>query len=279
MISKYKITSGDGVRDMPDVSTFNIHTGVVMDNDKKNSLMGKARKAFNTAVLVGATLIAGLSPLSAQAQTYGGQQQGVQVTQTQQYEQQKPWANDPTYRQQVENIERQSELRMRTYIAQERQREAQLNQRHMQQVQRQIQQGQRNARGGWNVGEVLTTVGNAGAAGQQHQSQIEILRNQLQQRALAEQASVQRQIDGLDRQYARKYPQYTAPAVTQQRVTTTRAADDGVKSPEEMRAALVEAYQDATLRAAKAGKPLPSPERFGLDKNDPAVQIGRAPGQ
>ncbi|MCC7037035.1 MAG: hypothetical protein IT560_06965, partial [Alphaproteobacteria bacterium] len=48
-----------------------------MDNDKKNSLMGKARKAFNTAVLVGATLMAGLSPLAAQAQTTYGQQ-GVQ---------------------------------------------------------------------------------------------------------------------------------------------------------------------------------------------------------
>lgn len=249
-----------------------------MDNDKKNSLAGKARKAFNTAVLIGATLVASLSPLAAQAQTYGGQQ-GVQVTQTQQYEQQKPWANNPEYIQRVENIERQSELRMRTYIAQERQREAQLNQRHMQQVQRQIQQGQRNARGGWNVGEVLTTVGNAGAAGQTYQSQLEVLRNQLAQRALNEQALVDRQIDALDRVYARQYPQYTAPAVTQQRVATTQAADNGVKSPEQMREELIKAYQDATLRAAKAGKPLPSPERFGLDKNDPAVQIQRAPGQ
>lgn len=250
-----------------------------MDNEKKNSLRHKARNAFNTAVLIGATLVASLSPLAAQAQTYGGQQ-GVQVTQTQQYEQQKPWANDPEYRQRVDNIEHQSELRMRTYVAQERQREAQLNQRHMQQVQRQIQQGQRNARGGWNVGEILTTVGNAGAAGQTYQTQIEVLRNQLAQRALAEQALVDRQIDALDRTYARQYPQYKAPAATTQRIANTRAAaEDGVKSPEEMRAALIEAYQDATLRAAKAGKPLPSPERFGLDKNDPAVQIGRAPGQ
>lgn len=249
-----------------------------MDNDKKNSLAGKARKAFNTAVLIGATLVASLSPLAAQAQTYGGQQ-GVQVTQTQQYEQQKPWAGNAKYQQGVDNIEQQSALRMRNYIAQERQREAQLNQRHMQQVQRQIQQGQRNARGGWNVGEVLTTVGNAGAAGQTYQSQIEVLRNQLQQRALNEQMLVDRQIDALDRTFARQYPQYNAPAVTQQRVSTTQAAETGIKSPEQMREELVKAYQDATLRAAKAGKPLPSPERFGLDKNDPAVQIQKAPGQ
>ncbi|MDI1227039.1 MAG: hypothetical protein PSY14_08945 [bacterium] len=249
-----------------------------MDNDKKNSLAGKARKAFNTAVLIGATLVASLSPLAAQAQTYDSPQ-GVAVTQTQQYQQQKPWANDREYIKRSDNIKLQSALRMRTYIAQERQREAQLNQRHMQQVQRQIQQGQRNARGGWNVGEVLTTVGNAGAAGQTYQSQIEVLRNQLEQRALTEQMSVDRQIDGLDRIYARQYPQYNAPVVTQQRVSTTQTADDGVKSPEQMREELVKAYQDATLRAAKAGKPLPSPERFGLDKNDPAVQIQKAPGQ
>jgi hypothetical protein len=254
-----------------------------MDNDKKNSLMGKARKAFNTAVLVGATLIAGLSPLAAQAQTTYGQQ-GVQVTQTQQYDQQvqqqKPWANDPEYRQQIENIERQSELRMRTYIAQERQREAQVNQRHMQTVQRQIQQGQRNARDGWNVGEVLTTVGNAGAAGQQHQSQIIVLRNQLQQRALNEQMMVQRQIDAVDAKYQRmpQYKQVAAPVV--QRVVTTQQSQDEIyKSPEEMRAQMIKDYQNAVIAAAKAGKPAPSPERFHLDKDDPAIKIPTGPSQ
>lgn len=254
-----------------------------MDNDKKNSLMGKARKAFNTAVLVGATLIAGLSPLAAQAQTTYGQQ-GVQVTQTQQYDQQvqqqKPWANDPEYRQQIENIERQSELRMRTYIAQERQREAQVNQRHMQTVQRQIQQGQRNARDGWNVGEVLTTVGNAGAAGQQHQSQIIVLRNQLQQRALNEQMMVQRQIDAVDAKYQRmpQYKQVAAPVV-QRAVTTRQSQDEIYKSPEEMRAQMIKDYQNAVIAAAKAGKPAPNPERFHLDKDDPAIKIPTGPSQ
>jgi hypothetical protein len=255
-----------------------------MDNDKKNSLMGKARKAFNTAVLVGATLIAGLSPLAAQAQTTYGQQ-GVQVTQTQQYDQQyqqqKPWANDPVYRQQVENIERQSELRMRTYIAQERQREAQVNQRHMQTVQRQIQQGERNARGGWNVGEVLTTVGNAGAAGQQHQSQIAILRNQLQQRALNEQQLVQRQVDAIDAKYARmpEYKVVQAAPVVQRAVTTQQSQAEIYKSPEEMRAQMIKDYQNAVIAAAKAGKPAPNPERFHLDKDDPAIKIPTGPAQ
>ncbi len=250
-----------------------------MDNDKKNSLQGKLRKAFNTAVLVGATLIAGLSPLAAQAQTYGGQQ-GVQVTQTQQYEQQKPWANDPQYRQAVYNIEAQSELRMRTYIAQERQREAQLNQRNSQNIQRQIQQGQRNARGGWNVGEVLTSVSNAGAASQAYNSQLTVLRTQLQQRALIEQQGVQNRIEALDRTYARKYPQYNAvqaAPVAQRAATTQQSQDEIYKSPEEMRAQMIKDYQTAVIAAAKAGKPAPTPERFHLDKDDPAIKIPTGP--
>ncbi len=250
-----------------------------MDNDKKNSLQGKLRKAFNTAVLVGATLIAGLSPLAAQAQTYGGQQ-GVQVTQTQQYEQQKPWANDPDYRQAVDNIQMQSDLRMRTYIEQERIRESQLNDRNAQNINRQVQQGKRTGQGGWTGTEILTTISRAGATSQAYTSQLKILRMQLQQRALYEQQATQKKIEAIDLKYSRM-PQYKAVqyAPVSQRAATTQAADEIYKSPEEMRAQMIKDYQTAVIAAAKAGKPAPSPERFHLDKDDPAIKIPTGPGQ
>ncbi|HYD19224.1 MAG TPA: hypothetical protein VEF76_12175 [Patescibacteria group bacterium] len=262
-----------------------------MEN-KNSSLRGKLRHAFNTAVLVGVTLVGTLGmTANAQAQTY---QQPVSVTQTQQYDSSKPWLNDPAvaqrYQEQVDNIRSQSELRLRTAYMQEQQREAQLNQRNAQQIQRQIQQGQRASKGGWNLGEILVTTGNAGAAGQTYRTQLEIIRNQYRQRVFTEQQNVQRQIDRLDQTYERQYlsaeraaqveaqrqARYNQP--TTQRAATTQQSDDGIKSPQEMHDALVKAYQDATLRAAKAGKPLPDAGQFGLSKDDPAIQI-KAPGK
>lgn len=77
-----------------------------------HTLLGKAKKAFQKAVIGGllvTSMVAGFGANTAHAQQgYGG----VTVTQTQQQvQQQKPWANDPAYVDQIRLLQEQADLR------------------------------------------------------------------------------------------------------------------------------------------------------------------------
>lgn len=83
-----------------------------------HTLLGKAKKAFQKAVIGGllvTSMVAGFGANTAQAQTWN--QGGVTVSQTQQQQvqQQKPWANDPAYVEQLQLMHEQSALRQEQF--------------------------------------------------------------------------------------------------------------------------------------------------------------------
>lgn len=235
------------------------------------------RKAV-VSVALGLTVLGGMAQTAeAQTQTRGG----VTVTQTDQYQQQKPWANDPEYIRKHDALVEQTRLYLQSYQAKADAYEAKLNAQHAAALNKQVQQGRRTAQGGWTGMEILTTASNAGAIEKQFQATLKVHHNNVRSTYLNANLKLEANLDKLDDAYARQYLRadqlaqrdaQRQQAISQQAQVKKDA--NAPMSPDELHDALVKQYQAQVLANAKAGKPLPDPAQYGLDKNDPAVKIG-----
>jgi len=238
--------------------------------DKKKNEKGWLATTFRKAVLTGVTAVALASGFAAEAQAQQYQGQGQPVT----VQVQKPWANDPQYQRQISDMEYQSQLRIQALNAKEQATMANLNNRHAQQLARTIQTGQRASRGGFTFGEILTTGNQAGAVEANFRASQVQIHSSYEASRLRETENLERQEEKLDQTYAKKYGATLKVTAPSPRVATTAPATtgSGALSADQQHDRLVRAYQDAQLSSAKAGKPMPKPEAFGLKPNDPALQ-------
>lgn len=258
--------------------------------EKKDKKGGWARgdlgKVWRKFAFIGITTIAALGPLAGTAQAQNGTVvNGVAVTQTQQQEDLKPWANDPAYIERIALWQQQSRLKMETWNRNVDARIAQLNAGNMTTINRHIDQGKRTGSDGWSLRDILTTGSQVNATQSRYQAQLTALQNYKIQGNINEQLRMQTAIDRLDAQYARTYLTQQQQQQRQQQLEQRQQQQQqqqvpggGVLTPEQQHDRLVRAYQDAQLQSAKSGGRIPAPtaEQFGLDKNDPAIQL---PGQ
>lgn len=247
-----------------------------MEHKGKGWLSGKFRKA----VLIGMTAVTLASGFGGEAfaqSNNGYPQGGVTVTQTQQQEDLKPWANDPAYINQVATWEQQSRVRMETYNRNMDARIAAANAANLRVINGHVNIGKRRGNDGWQIMDILQTTTEVGASQARYTAQITALKNAKLMANLNERDRLQRLEERLDAQYARKFltaqQQQQRADMLQQRQNNTRP--NTALTPEQQHDRLVRAYQDAQLRAANSGGRLnaPTAEQFGLDRNDPAIQV------
>lgn len=246
--------------------------------EKGGWLRGDLGKVFRKYALVGLTAVAALGPLAGTAQAQNGTiSPGVTVTQTQQQEDLKPWANDPAYVQQIELWQQQSRLRMEVYNRNIDARMQAVNAANMRVINGHIQQGKRTGSDGWSVMDVLQTGSQVGATQSRYNAQMTQLRNAKMQANINEQLRLQRLEDRLDAQYARQYLTQQQQQQRQQQLEQRQQQNTGgtALTPEQQHDRLVRAYQDAQLRSAQSGGRIaaPTPGQFGLDAKDPAIQV------
>lgn len=251
--------------------------------EKGGWLRGDLGRVFRKFALVGLTTIAALGPLAGTAQAQNGTvANGVTVTQTQQQEDLKPWANDPAYLQQIELWQQQSRLKMETYNRNIDARMQAVSAANMRVINGHIQQGKRTGSDGWSVMDVLQTGSQVGASQSRYNAQMTQLRNAKMQANINEQLRLQRLQDQLDARYARQYLTQQQQQQRQQQLAQRQQGQQNnggtALTPEQQHDRLVRAYQDAQVRAANSGGRIqaPTPEQFGLDAKDPAIQL---PGQ
>ena len=245
------------------------------------SLLGKAKKAFQKAVISGLLLTSavaglGLAATPAQAQTYNN---GVTVTQTMNQQDVKPWAGDPEYREDVSNIMELSRMRM----ADARSALSQRTTKNFDWLAKKNLEGQKweaKLRGGkegystseriryntWRV-EQLAAFNRTGLD----------IRNDTRRMEIAEQDKVDAAVHILDVRYS-KMPQYAsiisqqnrvnAPVVNAPVVVDQGSGVKGVLTPQQMHDNFVKQYQSALLKGQN-----PDPAKYHLDPNDPAIQI------
>ena len=250
--------------------------------EKKENKGGWARgdlgKVWRKFAFIGLTTIAALGPLAGTAQAQNGTVvNGVSVTQTMEQQDLKPWANDPAYIERIALWQQQSRLKMETWNRNVDARIAALNSANMTTINRHIQQGKRTGADGWSVMDVLQTGSQVSASQSRYQAQLTALRNYKIQGNINEQLRMQTAIDRLDAQYARTYLTQQQQQQRQQQVQQRQQQQNGggVLTSEQQHDRLVRAYQDAQLQSAKSGGRIPAPtaEQFGLDRNDPAIQL------
>lgn len=250
--------------------------------EKGGWLKGDLGRVFRKYALIGLTTVAAIGPLAgtAQAQAQFGSNipaEHMALTVNQQQEDLKPWANDPAYIERIALWQQQSALKMQTWNAKVDARIAALNNNNMRTINGHIQQGKRTGADGWSLMDVLTTGSQVGATQSNYQAQLIALRNYKTQGNLNEQLRMQTLIDGLDAQYARQYLTQQQQQERQQLLEQRQQRQNGggALTPEQQHDRLVRAYQDAQLQSARSGGRIasPTPEQFGLDKNDPAIQV------
>lgn len=263
------------------------------DQDQKlQSLRGKAMKAFRAMALpvVAAVALSGGMVSEANAQstqnTYGT------VTATQQVQQQKPWANDPEYREAIRLEQQQQDLRLQETEARARARIATYNANIMKTRSSNLDRLQRLRKNGGSALDILAMTQRMSAAETQHQTRVQGIQNDIQEAHLDSQQDMIRFIERLDRTYSRQSPYKEIleqqKQVQQQRVTSANerveaaatAAGNQPRTAAEQEALLKAAqekyqqdqlrkFQDAQIKAASEGKPMPKREDFGLAPEKP----------
>lgn len=268
------------------------------DNDEKlQSLRGKAMKAFRAIALpiVAAVALSGGMVSEANAQstqsTYGT------VTQTQQVQQQKPWANDPAYLEQIRLEQEKLDLRMQTYEARARAQIANHNATIMRTRSTNLNNLQRLRQRGASAMDILAQTQRMAAAETQHRVRVETVQNNVETQRLRNIEAMNNYVDRLDRTYSRTSPYkeilQQQQQTQQQRVTsanertqTATATQVGQPRTAAEQEALLRAaqeryqeeqlrkFQDAQIKAASEGKPLPKREDFGLAPERPQENNG-----
>ncbi len=265
-------------------------------DDKLESLRGKAMKAFRKIALpvLATVVLAGGMTTEANAQsttqnTYG------QVVSTQQVQQQKPWANDPAYLDQIRLEQQQLDLRLQETESRARARIATYNANIMKARSSNVERIQKLRKSGANALEILAMTQKMSAAEIQHQTRVQGVQNDVREARLDSQEDMQKFVERLDRTYSRMSPYKEIleqqKDQQQQRVTNATTRLEAVNTAEttaprtsaEQEAAIKAAqekyqqeqlrkFQDAQIKAASEGKPLPNREDFGLAPEQPQKQ-------
>lgn len=155
---------------------------------------GFVSPAYNTGAQFG-------SPVYGQA-NYQNNQTGYGVSYT---PPRAPWANDPGFRQQVATYMQLANSEIRSEYADYQTRASRCDSRYASNLNRNSRQIQRDRRDGFSLGDALNT-GTRMNATQAQYNQCRIQAQASFQRAvLSEQQSFDRQVENLNRTYARKY--------------------------------------------------------------------------
>jgi len=263
------------------------------DKDEKlQSLRGKAMKAFRKIalpVLAMAALSGGLVT-EANAQnthsTYGSvvtTQQGVQ--------QQKPWANDPVYLEKIRLQKEKEMLRLQQEKARTESNIASYNASMARTRSYNVSQLQSLRKRGASALELMAHSQRMAADEAAHKARVNGAKNYYDQAVLRSEETMRNYVESLDRTYARQSP-YKEILEQQQRQQAQRVAtatqrveaeNNRPRSEAEQQAAIRAAqekyqqeqlrkFQDAQIKAASEGKPLPKREDFGLPPEQPQKQ-------
>lgn len=266
------------------------------DQDEKlQSLRGKAMKAFRKIALpvLAAAALSGGMVAEANAQTTQSTY-GTVVT-TQQVQQQKPWANDPQYLEQIRIAQEKQNLSLEQTEARARARIASYNSTIMRSRSSNVERLQRMRKSGANALEILAQTQRMSAAEIQHKTRVDAVKLSVEQAHIKSEESMRRYVESLDRTYSRQSPykeileqqkqqQQQRVSTATQRVEAQRVAESNrPRTAAEQEAAIKAAqekyqqeqlrkFQDAQIKAASEGKPMPKREDFGLPPEQPQKQ-------
>ena len=226
---------------------------------EKGSLVSAFRKAV-LVVVAGVALTAGASH-EAQAQStvaYGNQG----VTATQNYQQQKPWANDPGYQQRIQTLAQQQELKMMQAEQKARASLARIQQQRTQALARQTDRiNSLRQRKGTNALDYANAAAQWNAQEQRFKASTAQVHIDLQNLQLQQETAMSRLVESLDKQYSRQAPgASTRPAATPARAVTTApaATNPDQKMQNDMdkarRDAMQKIYQQYLDGEVKAGR-------------------------
>lgn len=249
---------------------------------KQGSLMSAFRKvAF--VVLAGAALTGGA--VEANAQSNNGYNNGgvTYTTVVDQQQQQKPWANNPSYQSQVQNMERQAALAMQQLEERAKADLARLQATRTQQLNAHVQRmsALKNKR---NVGPLdYAALANSYAAQEAaHKSRVIQVQSRVEENRIRQEQTLDKNIERLDSQFARQEP-YKSMLQQQQQggqtgvtsTSTTRPAavtnaratvDPDQKMIEDMekkrREVIMRNYSKYADEEAKAGRAPIGPEEY-----------------
>lgn len=262
-------------------------------DEQKQSLRGKAMKAFRKVALpvLATVALAGGMVNEANAQstqnTYG-----TVVTTQQQVQQQKPWATNPDYIDQIRLQQQQQDLRLQEIEARARARIASYNASIMSSRSANVKRIQQLRQRGGSALDILAQTQRMSAAEIQHQSRVKGVQNDVIEARLDSQENMQKFIERLDRNYSRMSPykeileqqqqqqqQRVSTATQRQQTTTTTAPRSAAEQEAAIKAAQqkyqqeqLRKFQDAQIKAASEGKPMPKREDFGLPPEQPQKQ-------
>ena len=265
------------------------------DQDEKvQSLRGKAMKAFRAVALPVLATVALAGGMTQEAKAQSTQNTYGTVVTQQQVQQQKPWATNPEYLDQIRLEQQQQNLRLQETEARARARIASYNASIMSSRSSNINRIQQMRKRGSSALDILAQTQRMSAAEIQHQTRVKGIENDVIEARLNSQERMQTFVERLDRTYSRMSPYKEILAQQQQqqqqrvtsaaaRVTTPAATTTAPRSASEQEAAIKAAqekyqqeqlrkFQDAQIKAASEGKPMPKREDFGLQPEQPQKQ-------
>jgi|GEM_PF-1893789 len=267
------------------------------DQDEKlHSLRSKAMKAFRKVALpvLAMAALSGGMVAEANAQTTQNTYGAVVSTQ-QQAQQQKPWANDPRYLEQIRLEQEKQNLSLQRTEARARSSIASYNASIMRTRSSNVDRLQRLRKSGASALQIIAHTQSMSAAEMQHKARVDGVKLSVEQAHIRSEETMRRYVESLDRTYSRQSPykeileqqkQQQQQRVTSavQRVEAARVAESSrPRSDAEQQAAIRAAqekfqeeqlrkFQDAQIKAASEGKPLPKREDFGLSPEQPQKQ-------
>lgn len=233
---------------------------------EKGSLVSAFRKAV-LVVVAGVALTAGASQEAKAQSTVAYGNQGV--TATQNYQQQKPWANDPAYQQRIQTLAQQQELQMiqaeqraRASLARIQQQRTQALARHSDRI------SNMKDRRGTNALDYANVAAQWHAQEQRFRASTAQVQIDLQNLQLRQETAMTRLVENLDKQYARQYPSGASRSVATpaRAVTTAPAADPDQRMQDDMdkarRDAMQKIYKQYLDGEVRAGRIPDSAEDF-----------------
>lgn len=253
------------------------------DDDKKNSLRGKAMRAFRAValpVLATAAMMGGMVQ-TADAQTYNNGGATTVSYNQQQIDPTRPWLQDPAYQEQMRIYAEQSRLRMVQYEQQARASRASYEAsiaQYRKAYADQLRAMRKSGTAKWtDYGAVAQNLAYYETA---HKTNISYVNTNLEQTRLNETKYVKDYAASLDYQYANTEPYRSMVAEYKARQTerVTTAAQRSSNQPlsdsdqqarlrqaeQDRIARQTRAYQDAQLEAVKNGTAMPKREDYGL---------------
>ena len=233
---------------------------------EKGSLMSAFRKAV-LVVVAGVALTAGASNEAKAQSTVAYGNQGV--TATQNYQQQKPWANEAAYQQRIQTLAQQQELRM---IQAQQKARADLARIQQQRTQALARNSDRvstlRKRNGTNALDYANVAAQWNAQEQRFRASTAQIQINLQNLQLQQETTMSRMVEQLDRQYSRQAPynsmqsgasrdtRAVAPTVTRAVAAPSVSADQKMQNDMDSarRDAMQKVYKQYLDAEVKAGR-------------------------